>query len=216
MDVSLNNYTYPAMEDLALPKEWKYSESEFLPLAGRESNDEPYGAVLNGPIMSLDHWEDNDDELSMYFDDSSNYNMNANNVETRNDTRGMMSTNSYHQQHQQQHQGVHRPAMQQKFINDSFSEKHQGVHRLAMQQNIMDMNMNDSFSNSSYSSTSSLPLEEQYMALEASMMRSQATRQCLTMDSPTTQDRVENAKQALSYISFSSAQVQKLGSLMLQ
>ena len=204
MDHSLNNYSYPPEEDLALPKEWKFSESEFLPLA-KDSLDvamkpDAMHTILNSPTIGIDSWrvrssdsknflgdeylEDDPimhelplDELfdnALYFD---------------NNDGGMMNIN-----YQYPHQAVDTSAIMQRGFRDD-----------------------SSMSSSSTASTNiGLPLEQRYQAtlksLEASMLRSQATRNCLTMKTPTTEpyERVGSVKEIVSSIAFSSGQVQKL------
>lgn len=79
----------------------------------------------------------------------------------------------------------------------------------------VDTTDHDLYSDESSTASIGLPLEERYKAtlekLQASMTRSQETRNCLTMKTATTEsyERVGSVKEILSSIATSSGQVQK-------
>jgi hypothetical protein len=200
MDQSLSNYAYPPVTDLVFPTEWEPSQNDQL-LFGAAMGDSynittssPEAETTNNMIVlgqwSTDNVMSNHDD---YFDDDQDMHD---------------PTNAFHSQ-----------PLETLFNNALYLENDDDYRNIDhVQGGFLDPLLNvDTTDLDDSSSTASigLPLEERYKAtlekLQASMKRSQETRNCLTMKTSTTEsyERIGSVKEIMTSIATSSGQVQK-------
>jgi len=199
MDQSLSNYNYPPVTDLVFPSEWEPSENDqmLFGAAGDSFNItslSPQTETTNNMVV-LGQWPKEKMMIHQdeYFDDDQDMHD---------------PTSVYHSQ-----------PLEELFSNALYLDSdgdYQNIDHL--QGGFLDPLLNvDTTDLDDASSTASigLPLEERYKAtlqkLEASMKRSQETRNCLTMTTSATEsyERIGSVKEIMSSIAASSGQVQK-------
>jgi len=199
MDQSLVNYNYPPVTDLVFPAEWESPEHDHM-LFGTEGDSfnittlSPEPETTNNMIV-LGQWpaEKMMNHQDDYFDD---------------DQDMYDSSNAYHSQ-----------PLEELFNNALYLDNDDDYKNIDhLQGGFLDPLLNvDTTDLDDAASTASigLPLEERYKAtlqkLEASMKRSQETRNCLTMKTSATEsyERIGSVKEIVSSIATSSGQVQK-------
>jgi hypothetical protein len=194
MDHSFSKY--PPINDLVFPTEWEASENDQLLFgaAGDSLNittSSPEAETTNNMIV-LGQWPT--DNLMSHQD------------ELFDDDHDMHDpTNTFHSQ-----------PLEELFSNALYLDDYQNIDNvqggfLDPLLNVDTTDLDDSASTASIG----LPLEERYKAtlqkLEASMKRSQETRNCLTMKTQATEsyERIGSVKEIMSSIATSSGQVQK-------
>jgi len=198
MNQSLNNYNYPPVRELVFPSEWETSENEqiLFGAAGDSFNIttlSPDEETTNNMIV-LGQWPtEKTNYQDEYFDDDQDMHD---------------STNPYHSQ-----------PLEELFNNALYLDNNGGYQNIDhLQGGFLDPLLNvDTTDLDDAASTASigLPLEERYKAtlqkLEASMKRSQETRNCLTMKTSATEsyERIGSVKEIMSSIATSSGQVKK-------
>jgi len=187
-----SSYNFPPVNELAFPTEWEpsgnddkmlFAEEDLLAYHGKTSLSSDTETTNN--MVVLGQWEEDDQDMTDAIFHTRPLEELFNNA--------LLFDNDEDHQHYHLHdqQGFLAP-----LLNDVDTTDHDLLEE---------------------SSTTSigLPLEERYKAtlekLEASMKRSQETRNCLTMKTVTTEsyERVGSVKEILSSIATSSNQVQK-------
>lgn len=199
MEHSFSNYDYPPVTDLVFPAEWEPSDDDHM-IFGTDGDSynistlSPEAETANNMIV-LGQWPA---EKSMNYEDD------------------------YFDEDQDMHDSMN--AFQSQPLEELFNnalyldnaDDYQNIDQL--QGGFLDPLLNvDTTDLDDSASTASigLPLEERYKAtlkkLEASMKRSQETRNCLTMTTSATEsyERKGSVKELMSSIATSSGQVQK-------
>jgi len=197
---SFSSYNFPPVNELAFPTEWEpsgnddkmlFAEEDLLAYHGKtslSSNTETTNNMVG--CVVLGQWEEDDQDMTDAI-------FQTRPLEELFNNALLFDNDEEHQHYHLHHNTIHD---QQGF--------------LAPLLNDIDTTDHDLLEESSTTSIG-LPLEERYKAtlekLEASMKRSQETRNCLTMKTVTTEsyERVGSVKEILSSIATSSNQVQK-------
>lgn len=199
MDQSFTNYTYPPVTDLVFPADWEPSDNEpmLFGTAGDSYNvtTASHEEETANNMIALGQWplDDMMNPHDDYFDD---------------DQDMQDPTNAFHSQ-----------SLEELFNNALYLVNDDEYKNLDQAQggfldpllNVDTTDLDDSASTASIG----LPLEERYKAslekLQASMKRSQETRNCLTMKTSATEsyERIGSVKEIVSSIATSSGQVQK-------
>lgn len=193
MDQTSSNYMYPPVTDLVFPTEWQSSENDHMLFgaAGDSYNIttvSPEAEQTNNMIV-LGQWPTDNvmNHQDDYFDDDQDM--------------------------------LHSQPLEELFNNALYLDNNDDYQNIDHVQggfldpllNVDTTDLDDSASTASIG----LPLEERYKAslekLEASMKRSQETRNCLTMKTSATEsyERIGSVKEIMSSIATSSGQVQK-------
>jgi len=199
MDQSDSSYNYPPITDLVFPAEWKSSENDqmLFGAAGDSYNitkSSPETESTNNMIV-LGQWP--------------TYNVMNHHDENFDDDQDMHDPTS----------AFHSRPLEELFNNALYLENDDDYSNMDHFQggfldpllNVDTTDLDDSASTASIG----LPLEERYKAtlekLQASMKRSQETRNCLTMKTSATEsyERIGSVKEIMSSIATSSGQVQK-------
>ena len=200
---SFSNYTYPPVTDLVFPTEWEPSNNDQF-LFGEAPGDS-YNITTSSPeeettnnMVELGQWSTDNVMMSNhddYFDDDQDMHD---------------PTNAFHSQ-----------PLETLFNNALYLENDNDYRNIEHEQGgfldpLLNVDTTDpDFDDSASTASIGLPLEERYKAtlekLQASMKRSQETRNCLTMKTSTTEsyERLGSVKEIMTSIATSSGQVQK-------
>ncbi len=190
------SYNYPPVTDLSFPAEWEPSEKDQMLFGAGEDSYNITTASLEAEeannMIALRQWP-TDSEMNFqddYFEDDQEMHDQVNVFDSQ--PLEELFTNALYLE------------------NDDYQNIDQGGF-LDPLLNVDTTDVDDSASTASIG----LPLEERYKAslqkLEASMKRSQETRNCLTMTTSATEsyERLGSVKEIMSSIATSSGQVQK-------
>lgn len=197
MNASFSSYNFPPVTELVFPTEWESSENDRMLFAtGPEdsynvtTSSEAPETINNMVVLNMMNHQDD------YYDDD----------QDMQDAGGVFQT---------------RP-LEELFNNALYFDNDDDYHNIDQQGGFFDPLLNvdttdhhDLYGDDSSTASIGLPLEERYKAtlekLQASMRRSQETRNCLTMKTATTEsyERVGSVKEILSSIATSSGQVQQ-------
>lgn len=191
---SFSNYHYPPVTDLVFPNEWERSDKDFFGVAGDSYNvttSSPQAEQANN-MIALRQWPTGNEMNYQddYFED---------------DQEMIDQANVFDSQ-----------PLEQLFSNALYLETddYQAIEQGGFLDPLLNVDTTDLDDDASTASIG-LPLEERYKAslekLEASMKRSQETRNCLTMKTSATEsyERLGSVKEIMSSIATSSGQVQK-------
>lgn len=191
---SFSNYHYPPVTDLVFPNEWERSDKDFFGVAGDSYNvttSSPQAEQANN-MIALRQWPTGNEMNYQddYFED---------------DQEMIDQANVFDSQ-----------PLEQLFSNALYLEtdNYQAIDQGGFLDPLLNVDTTDLDDDASTASIG-LPLEERYKAslekLEASMKRSQETRNCLTMKTSATEsyERLGSVKEIMSSIATSSGQVQK-------
>lgn len=191
---SFSNYHYPPVTDLVFPNGWERSDKDFFGVAGDSYNvttSSPQAEQANN-MIALRQWPTGNEMNYQddYFED---------------DQEMIDQANVFDSQ-----------PLEQLFSNALYLETddYQAIDQGGFLDPLLNVDTTDLDDDASTASIG-LPLEERYKAslekLEASMKRSQETRNCLTMKTSATEsyERLGSVKEIMSSIATSSGQVQK-------
>ncbi len=194
MNQSFSNYHYPPVTDLIFPTEWDRTEKDFFGVAVDSYNittSSPQAEQANN-MIALRQWPTGNE-------------MNYQDDDFEDDQEMTDQTNVFDSQ-----------PLEQLFSNALYLENddYQAIDEGGFLDPLLNVDTTDLDDDASTASIG-LPLEERYKAslekLEASMKRSQETRNCLTMKTSATEsyERLGSVKEIMSSIATSSGQVQK-------
>ena len=191
---SFSNYHYPPVTDLVFPNGWERSDKDFFGVAGDSYNvttSSPQAEQANN-MIALRQWPTGNEMNYQddYFED---------------DQEMIDQANVFDSQ-----------PLEQLFSNALYLETddYQAIDQGGFLDPLLNVDTTDLDDDAS-TALIGLPLEERYKAslekLEASMKRSQETRNCLTMKTSATEsyERLGSVKEIMSSIATSSGQVQK-------
>jgi len=200
---SFSSYNFPPVTELVFPTEWDSTEHDDK-IMFAETEDLLTYQPSSYHVLGGSQWADQDNNTDQDMTDGDNIFPTRPLEELFNNALHFDNDHDHYQHHHHHH---NRQAGQYQFLDPLMND---GV-------DTTDHDLVLCVDDDESSSTASigLPLEERYQAtlgkLQASMKRSQETRNCLSMKTVTTEsyERVGSVKEILSSISASSNQVQK-------